>query len=177
MSWKDRHTTTKSSRGNSLYRYIYILSTVNNFSNTHHWREYRWDESWDCRLWSFGTPSGTGQWTPKDLEEIIQELILVRHKGKPLPAAIDLDKVLRKLKVNLIGMISRHKKITELMKDDAKSTKSDHSGSASSEGATSIKLPKLGILTFNRDVLNWRAFRSSLGSQFTADPSCQMLRS
>ena len=46
---------------------------------------------------------------------IIRELIPVEQKGNPLPEAIDLDKVLRKLKVKLTGMISRHQKIMELM--------------------------------------------------------------
>ena len=46
----------------------------------------------------------------KDLEVIIWELIPVRQKGKLLPEAIDLDKALRKLKVKLKGMISRHPK-------------------------------------------------------------------
>ena len=46
---------------------------------------------------------------------IIRELIPVQHKSNPLPEAIDLDKVLRKLKLKLTGMISRHQKIMELM--------------------------------------------------------------
>ena len=63
-----------------------------------------------------------------NLEVIIRELIPVRHEGKRLPEEIDLSKVLRKLKVNLTGMISRHQKIVELMKqDDTKFTGSDHS--------------------------------------------------
>ena len=92
-----------------------------------------------------------------DLEVIIRELIPIRHEGKPLPEAIDLDKVLRKLEVTLTQMISRHQKLTELMKeDDTKSTSSDHSGPA--KATTSIKLPKLSIPKFDRDVLNWRTF-------------------
>ena len=43
-----------------------------------------------------------------DLEVIVRELIPIRHEGKPLPEAKELDKVLRKLKVTLTGMISRH---------------------------------------------------------------------
>ena len=36
-----------------------------------------------------------------DLEVIIGELIPIRHEGKPLPDAISVDKVLRKLKFTL----------------------------------------------------------------------------
>ena len=45
-----------------------------------------------------------------DFEIIIWELIPVRNEGKPVPEATDLNKVLRKLKVTLAEMISRHKK-------------------------------------------------------------------
>ena len=116
----------------------------------------------------------------KDLEEIIRELIPVRHEGKQLPEAIDLDNVLRKLKVNLTVMISRHQKIMQLMKeDDTKFTGSDHSGSAMTEGTTSIKLPKLNIPKPNsmETFSIGEYFGSSSGSQFIADSSCQMLRS
>ena len=39
-------------------------------------------------------------------------------RASRLPEAIDLDKVLMKLKVTLTGMISRHKKRTEWVKED-----------------------------------------------------------
>ena len=107
-----------------------------------------------------------------DLELIIRELIPVRNEGKPLPEAIDLDKVLRKLKVTLTGMISRHQNIVELMmkEDDTKSTGSDHSGSARAEGATSIKLPKLSIPKLNGDILNWRTFWEQVGVSIHSRP-------
>ena len=41
---------------------------------------------------------------------------------------------------------------------DTKSTGLDHSGSARTEGATSIKLLKFSIPMFDGDVLNWRTF-------------------
>ena len=80
-----------------------------------------------------------------DLEEIIRKLIPLRHEGKPLPQAIGLDKVLKKLEVTLTQVISRHQKLTELMKEDedANSTSSDHTVLA--KATTSIKLPKLSI--------------------------------
>ena len=90
-----------------------------------------------------------------DLEVIIGELIPIRHQGKPLPEAIDLDKVLRKPKLTLTPMISRLQKLTELMatvKEDD-DTSSNHSGPAK---AVSIKLLKLSISKFDGDVLNWR---------------------
>ena len=91
-----------------------------------------------------------------DLELIIGELIPTRHEGKPLPEAISLDKVLRKLKFTLTQMISKHHKLMELMptvKDD--DTSSDHSGPTKAN-AVSINLPKLSISKFDGDVLNWR---------------------
>ena len=53
-----------------------------------------------------------------------------------------LDKVLRKLEITLTQMISRHQKLTELLKEDedAKSTSLDHSVPA--KATTRIKLPK-----------------------------------
>ena len=46
-----------------------------------------------------------------DLEVIIGELIPIQHEGELLLDAIDLNKVLRKLKVTLTQMISRHQKL------------------------------------------------------------------
>ena len=98
-----------------------------------------------------------------DLEAIIRELLPLRHEGKPLPEAIGLDKVLRKLEITLTQMISRHQKLTELLKEDedAKSTSSDHSVPA--KATTRIKLPKLSIPKFDGDVLNWRTFWEQFG--------------
>ena len=112
-----------------------------------------------------------------DLEVIIRELIPVRHEGKPLPEAIKLDKVLRKLNVTLTGMISRHQKIVELMmkEDDTKSTGLDNFASTRAESATSMKLPKLSIPKFDRDILNWRTFFGAvrgLNSQQTPAVRC-----
>ena len=50
-----------------------------------------------------------------DVEVIIGELIPIRHQDKPLPEAIGLYKVLRKLKFTLTQMISKHYKLMELM--------------------------------------------------------------
>ena len=50
-----------------------------------------------------------------DLEVIIGELIPIKYQGKPLPEAIALDEVLRKLKLTLTQMISRLQKLMELM--------------------------------------------------------------
>ena len=93
-----------------------------------------------------------------DLEVIIGESMPLRHDAKLLPEAISLYKVLRKLKLTLKQLISKHQTLVELMatiKDD--DTNSDHSGPAKPK-ATSIKLPKLSIPKFNGDVLNWRTF-------------------
>ena len=95
-----------------------------------------------------------------DLEVIVQELIPIRHEGKLLPEAIDLNKVLRKLEVTLTQIISRHHKLTELMKeDDTKSTSSNHSGpTKATTQATSIKLLMFSIPKFDGGGLNCRIF-------------------
>ena len=114
----------------------------------------------------------------KDLEIIIREKIAVRHEAKTLPEAINLDTVLRKLKVNLTGMVSRHQKIVELImkEDDTKSTGSDHSGSTRQRVLpASICLNSAfpsSIETFSTG----EHFGSHSESRFTADPSRQMLR-
>ena len=93
-----------------------------------------------------------------DLEVIIRELIPIRREGKPLPAAIGLGKVGRKLKFTMTQIISKHQKLMELMatiKDDE--TKSDHPCPAKAN-AISIKLPRLSIPKFDGDFLNRRTF-------------------
>ena len=93
----------------------------------------------------------------------------MRHEGKPLPEAIDLDKVFRKLEVTLTQMINRHLKLMELMKEDnTKSTTSDYSCPA--KVTTNTKSPKLSIPNFDGDVLNWRTFWEQFGVSIHSRP-------
>ena len=107
-----------------------------------------------------------------ELEVVLRELIPLRNETVPLDEAIDLGKFLRQLKVTLKYLISTHLKLSKLMEtvkdEDAKSTKSD--GSAKAKGATSIKLPKLSIPKFDRDVLNWRTFWEQFGVSIHSRP-------
>ena len=107
-----------------------------------------------------------------DLEVVLREFIPLKHEAAPLDEAIGLDKFLKKIKVTLKPLISTDQKWMELMeidKDD--DTNSNNSGPAKAKAATSIKLPKLNISKFDRDVLNGRTLKSSSESQFTADTS------
>ena len=89
------------------------------------------------------------------LKLMLEELVFLKNEVTLLPKAIDLGKVLRKLKLDLKHLISEHQKVTEMIgtiKDDSVLA---HSSPTKAKD-TNINLSKFSILKFDSDILNWR---------------------